>query len=109
MVVLSFNEIGQCWSQRLFYFMNKMLALLIYEKKWITNVENNNVEGLYMVISWITFFVFALNVFIIYSTSKAINASCDDNVVKLSLYIIIVSFHLVHLCFPQCFFGLLNI
>ncbi len=37
------------------------------------NVETYNVEGLYMVITCMTFFVFALNVVVINSTPKIIN------------------------------------
>jgi len=55
------------------------------------NLDNNNVEGLYMVIICIDFLIFVLNIAIINSTPKMVNVSCDDNVVNLS-YIIIVKF-----------------
>jgi hypothetical protein len=48
------------------------------------------VEGLYMVITCIFFLVFALNVFVIYSTSKIINVSCNDNIMNLSYIIIVI-------------------
>ncbi len=53
------------------------------------NIDKDNVEGLYIVIIWITFLVFALNVAAIYLAPKYVKVSCDDKVVKLS-YIIIV-------------------
>ncbi len=56
------------------------------------NVGNNNVEGLYMAITCITFLLFVLNVVVINLTPKMVNVSCDDNVVNLSYYII-VPFH----------------
>ncbi len=68
---------------------------------WFMNVENNNVEGLYMVITCITFLVFVLNVVVINSTPKMLNVSCDDNVVNFSYYII-VPFHAYTLMF-ECF------
>jgi hypothetical protein len=55
------------------------------------NVETNNVEGLYMAITCIVFFVFVLKVVVINYSFKIINVSCDDNGVNLS-YIIIVAF-----------------
>jgi uncharacterized membrane protein YdjX (TVP38/TMEM64 family) len=55
------------------------------------NVENNIVEGLYMAITCIVFFVFVLNFIVINSIFKLINVSCDEYVVNL-LYIIIVPF-----------------
>ncbi len=45
------------------------------------NVENNNVEGLYMAITCTTFIVVVLNVVVINSICKMVNVSCDDNVV----------------------------
>jgi hypothetical protein len=55
------------------------------------NVDNDSVEGLYMVIICIAFLIFVLNIAIKNSTPKMVNVSCDDNVVNLS-YIIIVKF-----------------
>ncbi len=55
------------------------------------NIEKDNVEGLHIVIIWITFLVFALNVAIIYLIRKDVKVSCDDKVMKLS-YIISVLF-----------------
>jgi hypothetical protein len=55
------------------------------------NIDKDNVEGLYIVIIWITFLVFSLNVDAIYSNLKDVKVSCDDKVVNLS-YIIIVPF-----------------
>jgi K+-transporting ATPase A subunit len=55
------------------------------------NVDNNNVEGLYMVIICIIFLVFILSV-VINSTPKIVDVSCDDNVMNLS-YIINFPFH----------------
>jgi hypothetical protein len=43
-----------------------------------------------MVITCIFFLVFALNVFVIYSTSKIINVSCNDNIMNLSYIIIVI-------------------
>jgi hypothetical protein len=48
----------------------------------VVNVENNKVEGLYMAIKYIAFFIFVLNVAIINSAPKMVNVSCDDNVVN---------------------------
>jgi hypothetical protein len=45
------------------------------------NVENSNIESLYMAITCISFLVFVLNVVIINWALKIINVSCDDNVV----------------------------
>jgi hypothetical protein len=59
--------------------------------KWIMNIDKDNVEGLYIVIIWIAFFIFALNVVAIYLAPKDVKVSCDYKVVKLS-YIIIVPF-----------------
>ncbi len=67
------------------------------------NVENNDVEDLYMAITCITFFVFVLNVDVINSTPKMVNVSCDDNVLNLS-YITIVPF-LAYKFMLECFFG----
>jgi hypothetical protein len=39
---------------------------------------------MYIVIIWITFHVFTLNVVIIYLIPKDVKVSCDDKVVKLS-------------------------
>jgi hypothetical protein len=39
------------------------------------NLENNNIECLYMAITCITFLVFVLNVIIINSTPKKVNVS----------------------------------
>ncbi len=58
---------------------------------WFMNVENNNIECLYMAITCISFLVFVLNVVIINLAPKIVNVSCHDNVVSLS-YNIIVSF-----------------
>jgi hypothetical protein len=55
------------------------------------NVENNNVEGLYMAITCIAFHVFVLNVVVINSVPNIVYFSCDDNVMNLS-YITIVPF-----------------
>jgi hypothetical protein len=55
------------------------------------NVDKDIIEGMYIVIIWIAFLIFALNVASIYSTPKDVKVSCDDKVVKLS-YIIIISF-----------------
>jgi len=55
------------------------------------NIDRDNVEGLYIIIIWIAFLVFALNVVAIYSTFKDVKVSCDDKIVKSS-YIIIVPF-----------------
>jgi hypothetical protein len=65
-------------------------------------VENNNVEGLYMVITCIAFLVFVWNVVVINLTPKTINVSCDDNVMHLSC-ITIVPFHAYIFMF-ECFF-----
>jgi hypothetical protein len=46
------------------------------------NVENNNVEGLYMATICIVFLVFILSV-VINSTFKIVDVSCDDNVMNL--------------------------
>jgi hypothetical protein len=81
--------------------------------RWIINTNKNNVEGLYIVIIWIAFLVFALNkdnvvtkkkerskmsftqLFPKYNFSylvpKNVKVSCDDKVVKLS-YVIILPF-----------------
>ncbi len=59
--------------------------------RWIMNTDKDNVEGLYIVIIWITILVFALNVATIYSALKDVKVLCDDKFVKLS-YIIIVPF-----------------
>jgi Mg2+/Co2+ transporter CorB len=64
-------------------------------------VENNNVEGLYMAITCITFLVLVLNV-VINLTPKTVNVSSDDNVMHLS-YITIVSFHAYTFMF-ECLF-----
>ncbi len=53
------------------------------------NVENNNIDGLYMAITCINFLLFVLNVVVINLTPKMVNVSCDDNVVNLSYYIIV--------------------
>ncbi len=66
------------------------------------NVENNNVEGLYMAITCVVFPVFVLNVVVINSAPKMVNFSCDDNVMNLS-YITIVPFHAYTLML-ECFF-----
>jgi hypothetical protein len=42
------------------------------------NVDNNNIEGLYMVTICIAFLIFVLNIAIINSTPKMVNVSCDD-------------------------------
>jgi hypothetical protein len=60
-----------------------------------------NVEGLYMVITCITFLVFVFNVVVINLAPKMVNVSCDDNVVNLSYYII-VPFHAYTLML-ECF------
>ncbi len=70
---------------------------------WFVNVENNNMEGLYMVITCITSLVFVLNVVVINSTLKMLNVSCDDNVANLS-YIIIVPF-CAYTFMLECFSG----
>ncbi len=59
--------------------------------RWIMNISKDNVEGLYIVIIWISILVFASNVAIIYSTFEDVKVLCDDKLMKLS-YIIIVSF-----------------
>jgi hypothetical protein len=56
---------------------------------WIMDIDKDNVEGLYIVIIWIIFIVFALNVATIYLVPKDVKLSFDDKVVKLS-YLIIV-------------------
>jgi len=56
---------------------------------WFMNVENNNIDGLYMAITCINFLLFVLNVVVINLTPKMVNVSCDDNVVNLSYYIIV--------------------
>jgi hypothetical protein len=65
------------------------------------NLENNNIECLYMAITCIIFLVFQLNVVMINSAPKIVNVSCDDNVVNLS-YNIIVSFYAYVFMF-ECF------
>jgi hypothetical protein len=47
-------------------------------------MDKDNVEGLYIVIIWIIFHVFGLNVVTIYLIPKDVKVSCDDKVVKLS-------------------------
>ncbi len=49
------------------------------------NIDKDIVEGLYIIIIWIAFLVFALNVVAIHSTSKDVKVSCDGKVVKLSI------------------------
>jgi hypothetical protein len=53
--------------------------------RWIMNIDKDIVEGLYIIIIWIAFLVFALNVVAIHSTSKDVKVSCDGKVVKLSI------------------------
>jgi hypothetical protein len=65
-------------------------------------IENNNVEGLYMDITCVTFLIFVMNVVVINLTPKMVNVSCDDNVVNLS-YITIVPFHAYTIMF-ECVF-----
>jgi hypothetical protein len=67
------------------------------------NVENNNVEGLYMAITCIAFHVFVLNVVVINSVPNIVYFSCDDNVMNLS-YITIVPFR-AYTIMLECFFG----
>ncbi len=76
--MLGFGQTCQCLNHPLLRLHN-MLALgsKAFEVDFM-NVDNNNIEGLYMVTICIAFLIFVLNIAIINSTPKMVNVSCDD-------------------------------